>query len=42
MHQKSILPTAEVTGLPVRSRVAVQGEARQPAAAIEPQVSALT
>ena len=42
MHQKSTLPTAEVTGLPVRPRVAVQGEARQPAAAIEPQVSALT
>src|SRR6187402_1201420 len=42
MHQKSTLPTAEVSVLPVRSRVAGQGEARPPAAPIEPQVSPLT
>jgi polyhydroxyalkanoate synthase len=39
MHQKSTLPTAEVSVLPVRSRVAGQGEARPPAAPIVPQVS---
>jgi polyhydroxyalkanoate synthase len=39
MHQKSTLPTAEVTVLPVRSRVAGQGEDRQRAVPIEPQVS---
>ena len=41
MHQKSTLPTAEVSVLPVRSRVAGQGEARPPAGPIEPQVSPL-
>ncbi len=37
MHQKSTLPTAEVTVLPVRPGVAGQGEARQPAVPIESQ-----
>ncbi|MEH2608721.1 PHA/PHB synthase family protein [Bradyrhizobium sp. AZCC 1693] len=39
MHQKSTLPTAEVTVLPVRARMADQGDERQPVAPIEPQVS---
>ena len=39
MHQKSTLPTAEVTVLPVRPGVVGQGEARQPAVPIESEVS---
>src|SRR6185312_16769843 len=39
MHQKSTLPTAEVTVSPSRPHVAGQGEARQPAVSIERQVS---
>jgi polyhydroxyalkanoate synthase len=38
MHQKSTLPTAEVTVLPARPRAAGEDEAQQPAAPIEPQV----
>jgi polyhydroxyalkanoate synthase len=38
MHQKSTLPTAEVTVLPMRAHA----DGRQPAAPIEPQVSAAT
>src|SRR5215218_4887556 len=41
MHQKSTLPTPEVTVLPVRSRVAGQSEARPAAGPIEPQISSL-
>ena len=41
MHQKSSLPAAEVTILPLRPSVAGQGEGRQPAVSIEPQVSPL-
>lgn len=37
MHQKSTLPMAEVSVLPVRARVADQGEDRQPAPPIAPQ-----
>src|ERR1051325_7450351 len=42
MHQKSTLPTAEVTVLPVRTRIADQGEGRQAAVPSEPRVSPLT
>ena len=42
MHQTSTLPTAEITALPVRPRVAGQDEAPPPAVPIEPQVSPLT
>jgi hypothetical protein len=38
MHEKSTLPTAEVTVLPFRAHIAHQGDERQPAAPIEPQV----
>src|SRR5438093_7153689 len=39
MHQKSTLPTARVSGWPVRTGMADQGDERQPVAPIEPQVS---
>jgi polyhydroxyalkanoate synthase subunit PhaC len=41
MHQKSTLPTAEVTVLPIRPSVAGQGEGRPLVVPIEPQVSPL-
>jgi hypothetical protein len=41
MHQKSSLPAAEVTVLPIRPSVAGQGEGRLSVVPIVPQVSAL-
>src|SRR3954462_594682 len=42
MHQKSTLPTTEVTVLPIRTAVSDHGEDRQPVPPIEPQVSPKT
>src|SRR3954469_3388067 len=42
MHQKSTLPTTEVTVLPIRTAVSGHGEDRQPVPPIEPQVSPQT
>src|SRR5258705_3858238 len=38
MHQKSTLPTAEVSVLPIHTRIADRGDGRQPVVATEPQV----
>ena len=42
MHQKSTLPKAEVAVFPIRTRIADQGDEREPVAPIEPQVAPLT
>src|SRR5438477_417448 len=42
MLQKSTLPKAEVAVCPIPTRIADQGDEREPVAPIEPQVSPLT